>query len=73
MQTFFVKLVCFCLFGFIFYSAYLTNGNDLVSLTEGINKSRTVLVANKLETKSFTVEMQEHPRLEYGVNTIKFN
>jgi len=72
MQTFIVKLVCICLFGFIFYSAYLTNGTEISSLTK-INKSRTVLVANKLETKSFTVEMQNHTRINYGINNIKFN
>lgn len=72
MQTFIVKLVCICLFGFIFYSAYLTNGTELSALTKS-NQSRTVLVANKLETKSFTVERQETTHISYGTNYINFN
>ena len=63
MQTFLVKLVCLFLFGFIFYTAYLSNiGNSSIT-SNWFSIDRTVLVANKIETKTFTVEMQQPSEL----------
>lgn len=70
MQTFFVKLVCFCLFGFIFFAAYQTNNSDLSLSSKGFFSHRTVLVANKLETKSFKVEMQQQQALQFPLTKI---
>ena len=63
MQTFLVKLVCLFLFGFIFYTAYLCNHGNSSITSNWLLEDRTVLVANKIETKTFTVEMQQPSRL----------
>ncbi len=63
MQTFLVKLVCLFLFGFIFYSAYLSNNGHSSTSAEWFSTDRSVLVANKIETKTFTVEMQQPTKL----------
>lgn len=59
MQTFILRIVCFFLFVFIFFHAVKPSIKANYSVhKDQLKKARTVLVANKLETKSFEVEMQ---------------
>jgi len=61
MQTFILRIICFCLFGFIFYCAIQPSVEETaITHQQKMKQAKSVLVANKLETKTFEVKMQ-HP------------
>jgi len=76
MQNFIVKLGCFFLFGFIFFSAYQTNrGYTSVSDTVEHLKPSTILISttSDLEREAIQVEALEKQEIKQLPISTKIN
>lgn len=73
MQTFIVRLGCFCLFGFIFFSAYQTN-RGYSSATDTVEhlKPSSILISTTSDVKRKPIQveaLEKHEIKELPTNT----